>query len=318
MFAIAVTFPPWLFNLRRTHQGDTVNFWTPTDWKLRKLKPGDRVYFMLKAPYRMIGGYGSFLSYEMSSPSVAWDKFGTGNGVTSEEDLRDRAIGFAKKQKALTADLEQIGCMTLEGFTALENDDFVDLAETSIEFKREIVKLKHFDVSDEPLLQLIGTIQRSSTFQLINGEPDREAALRKRRDGQAAFRAAVIAAYGGRCAVTGTGAPHVLEAAHIQPYIDHRSNHIGNGLALRVDIHRLFDRGLIWIDEESRCQVADSLNRTPYRRLAGRTIALPRQVSKSPSSEALRAHAAACLQLGDKRDRGRATGGSHVTGRQSP
>jgi hypothetical protein len=32
----------------------------------------------------------------------------------------------------------------------------------------------------------------------------------------------------------------VVEAAHIQPYLGERSNHVGNGIGLRVDVHRLF------------------------------------------------------------------------------
>ena len=38
------------------------------------------------------------------------------------------------------------------------------------------------------------------------------------RQGQADFRAKLLVAYEGRCAVTGTEVPEVLQAAHIEPY----------------------------------------------------------------------------------------------------
>ena len=40
--------------------GRFVNFWTPTPWGVKGLRKGDRLYFMLKAPVRKIGGYGIF------------------------------------------------------------------------------------------------------------------------------------------------------------------------------------------------------------------------------------------------------------------
>ena len=51
----------------------------------------------------------------------------------------------------------------------------------------------------------------------------------------------------------------LLEAAHIQPYIDERSNHPQNGLCLRVDLHRLFDEGLISVTSRNTVAVSDHL-----------------------------------------------------------
>jgi hypothetical protein len=48
------------------------------------------------------------------------------------------------------------------------------------------------------------------------------------REGQGTFRARLLEAYDGRCAVTGEHTEPVLDAVHIQPYLGPRSNHIQN------------------------------------------------------------------------------------------
>src|SRR5438309_1748593 len=63
------------------------------------------------------------------------------------------------------------------------------------------------------------------------------------REGQGTFRVRILDAYGRRCAVTGESSEPVLGAAHIQLYLGPASNHVQNGIALRADIHRLFDGG---------------------------------------------------------------------------
>jgi hypothetical protein len=85
------------------------------------------------------------------------------------------------------------------------------------------------------------------------------------REGQASFRAKLIKHYGCRCMVTGETIDSIIEAAHIIPYCGPDSNRIENGLLLRVDIHRLFDQGLLTIHPHTRkiC-VTVSLNKTSY------------------------------------------------------
>jgi putative restriction endonuclease len=112
-----------------------------------------------------------------------------------------------------------------------------------------------------------------------------------RRRGQAAFRRKVLAAYGGRCAVTGTDVLPALDAAHISPYSGPASDHIENGLLLRSDIHALFDLGLLAIDSASmRCLLDSSLASTSYADLEHRKLRLPIDGAKQPSALALDAH----------------------------
>jgi len=64
------------------------------------------------------------------------------------------------------------------------------------------------------------------------------------------FRKRILAAYDNRCAVTGVKL-RLVDAAHIYPakFLD-SSEAVGNGILLSPTLHRAFDRGLIFLDEE--------------------------------------------------------------------
>ena len=112
-----------------------------------------------------------------------------------------------------------------------------------------------------------------------------------RRRGQRAFRRALLAAYNGKCVLTGCRLAEVLEAAHISPYRGVKTNHPTNGLLLRSDIHVLFDLGLISIDPESRhVIVAARLRRTAYGQLHGHRVGEPNDQALRPSGVALAEH----------------------------
>lgn len=111
----------------------------------------------------------------------------------------------------------------------------------------------------------------------------------KARRGQQAFRDALLAAYGGRCAVTGCPVPDVLEAAHIHPYRGEETNHPSNGLLLRADLHTLLDCGLLAVDPDGfRVVVAPSIRGSAYGKLHGRALRKRAAGWPEPSAEALR------------------------------
>lgn len=101
------------------------------------------------------------------------------------------------------------------------------------------------------------------------------------RDGQGVFRAAIIEAYG-QCAVTGCEVEAVLQAAHIIPYVDARSNIVSNGLCLRADIHCLYDRNLIKILGDGMVVVSCEVECEQYRVLHGQRITWPKQERSRP------------------------------------
>jgi len=94
-------------------------------------------------------------------------------------------------------------------------------------------------------------------------ELERRYALRdvKHRLHQSSFREAVIAAYGGRCALSGLPEPLLLDAAHIvadgnemygQPIVP-------NGIPLSKTHHAAFDSHLIGIDPDYRVHLSERL-----------------------------------------------------------
>jgi len=101
------------------------------------------------------------------------------------------------------------------------------------------------------------------------------------RDGQDKFREQILALYG-RCALSRCTDAAALEAAHIIPYVNAASNLLSNGLCLRADIHRLYDRNLIKITTEYKVLVHQSVYSPEYRSLDGRTIDLPHDKENWP------------------------------------
>lgn len=68
------------------------------------------------------------------------------------------------------------------------------------------------------------------------------------------------------------------------------SNHVQNGLALRRDVHALFDAGLLSITPSGTIAISVSLAGTDYAGLAGRAPQLPARTAEHPSALALAHH----------------------------
>ncbi|MBS27689.1 MAG: hypothetical protein CL566_02005 [Alphaproteobacteria bacterium] len=292
-FAIANTDLDWFEALRSTDSNRFVNFWTPTPWNVTGLNKGEHWYFMLKSPVRKVGGFGLFHEYREMQASEAWHYFGSANGVLDRSELVSRIQAYASKRSSNFANVRDpvIGCVVLADPMFYDDSEFFSPNDVGLSFARQIVKFKYFD-GDGIALGAGGTDQTTS-FQLINAGVGRKKVVPvKDRSGQPAFRRSVLLAYRYQCAITGTTVPQVLEAAHIQPYIDPRSNHIQNGLCLRVDLHRLFDQGLIAIGADFSVlistQIKESANE--YSQLGGLALGLPADQSNHPSRDALQVH----------------------------
>lgn len=80
-----------------------------------------------------------------------------------------------------------------------------------------------------------------------------------RRQGQPKFRKSLIAAYEGKCAVSGCSLLPILEAAHITPFLGPATNLVSNGLLLRADIHTLWDLGLIAVNPSTMLVAVNEL-----------------------------------------------------------
>jgi putative restriction endonuclease len=102
-------------------------------------------------------------------------------------------------------------------------------------------------------------------------------------------------AYERACAVSSEHSLPVLEAVHIRPYALGGEHAVSNGLSLRSDIHRLFDRGYVTLDDELRLVVSPRLkhefdNGRSYFGYQGQPIRVPLNEADLPSRSALEWH----------------------------
>lgn len=115
------------------------------------------------------------------------------------------------------------------------------------------------------------------------------------RRGQGKFRRELLAAYEGRCAVTGSTVAAVLEAAHIRRYQGAHTDVVSNGLLLRSDIHTLFDCHRLTISPDLVVHVAHDALRSPYAEFDGQPLKfLPASLGDHPAAELLAEHNEEC------------------------
>ena len=294
MFAVAPTDLDWFQQLRSEGvKGEVINFWTPTPWNISRLQANDKLYFMLKSPIRKIGGYGTFVEYKNMKASDAWRVYGRDNGVENLSELISRTDGYKSKntKKELTIDPE-IGCILLKDPEFYDDNNFKTDEEEGISFPKQVVKLKYFNKREKIISkEKVTTIKVSKSFELIDSSKvKRKQLTQKERKGQAGFRRDILKIYDNSCSVTGITQKEVLEAAHIQGYVNEESNNVQNGICLRVDIHKLFDNGLITIDSEYKVLISTMLKSTEYESLNGKKINLPQNKTYYPSATALENH----------------------------
>lgn len=288
---LGVTDLRWHARMRSDPPIGPVNFWTPTPWNLR-LEVGSRFGFLLKAPIRKIGGFGYLVKYEELSVHDAWTRWGPANGVATREELEKRIREFAGKRSLvpLPDSNPSIGCIILKDCVFLDDDSQISPEAVGLPFPPQIVKWKRFD-RDLRLPFEEEFPPASFPFTLVdNPSSDWELTRRKKRVAQPLFRRDVVEAYGGKCALTGTDCEEALEAAHIQPFRGPKSQHVQNGIALRRDIHRLFDAGLITFDPDGTVVLSSQLQPSSYGTLAGVKAMFPKPADKRPSVDALAFH----------------------------
>jgi hypothetical protein len=110
----------------------------------------------------------------------------------------------------------------------------------------------------------------------VDGGATAERAIRSE---QVAFRKLLLAAYGGRCALTECDVEGVLEAAHLRPW--QAANKVTDGILLRRDIHALLDKGLVTIGRDFQATfMPKALGH--YGELEGKILRLPKRKADWP------------------------------------
>ena len=305
---VALTDQRWfefLRDLSTDDQLDEVNFWRPlAQTEFRSLSPGEPLFFRLKHPINAIAGYGFFAHAARLPIELAWDAFQERNGDPTLERFVSRIAEY-RHESPLETTLgdREVTCLMLREVRFLQDPERLRWGPDR-DWHPNIVAFKAYDLALGHGLALADLIRNGRPAEFVDDfesvvvdERMRAERLSAVREGQGSFRVRVLDAYGRRCAVTGERALPALDAAHIEPYLGPVSNHIQNGLALRADVHRLYDVGYVTVTPEYRFEVSRRLkedfeNGEVYYRLDGAPMAvIPRDPAKRPSRRALEWHA---------------------------
>ena len=157
----------------------------------------------------------------------------------------------------------------------------VDTSELPLHMLADNENVPSFEVfgDGDNLSYVAMTPDATNNVEQLEGDKRAIEMTRTIRDGQARFRNMLLSHYGCMCMVTGEKLDAVIEAAHISPYDGNKSNDISNGLLLRVDIHRLFDKNLLAIEPNSlTIHLHPSLEGTSYTNFHGKKLMIHQKI----------------------------------------
>ncbi|MGI4833372.1 MAG: HNH endonuclease [Janthinobacterium lividum] len=308
-FYVGVTDYQW-FDFLRQEPREDINFWKPLGGgtKFGAVPSGAPFLLKLKKPYHCIAGVGFFTNQIDLPISMAWDMFGPRNGFG---DYQEFAQAIRKYRAANGKPPEAnplISCLVLTAPIFFRKPDWLPAPES---WGNSIVTGKVYSTAEAVGGQLWAAVSAmrlryqqdafsrelaTDTVALESPGIYREA-LTKVRVGQGAFRALVTQAYEKKCAISGEKTLPVLEAAHIQPFSQAGPNSVGNGLLLRSDLHKLFDKHYITIDATDQVVLIsprikeEFQNGKEYYRFHGeKPQVLPRLIADQPARQYLQYH----------------------------
>ncbi len=297
---VGITDERWFLHLSAMRPPpDEVNFWRPGGTQhFRAIGRDEPFLFKLHAPKNFIVG-GGFLARESILPiELAWEAFEEKNGVAEYLEFYRRIVGYRRNH--VPGQQINIGCVILRDPFFFPRAEWIP---APAGFAPNIVQGKTYDDGEaegahlwsqvmERLPRIPAVHERVVETDEMYGAPR----MTRHRLGQGTFRVAITDAYHRRCAVSGERALPALEAAHILPVSLGGVHRIDNGLLLRSDIHRLYDRGYVTVTPDHRFEVSGRLktdwnNGEPYYPMNGRTIEPPKDEAEWPSREFLERHA---------------------------
>lgn len=294
---VAVTDVGWYEHLARRPEPGDANFWRPSTRPVKRMAPGTPFFFKLKAPHNAVAGFGYFVNFTVLPDWLAWESFGEANGVDSLESLRSRLQRIRTGARIEADPGGQIGCCLIAEATFFPRGAWIP-APPSWSPRTQTGATYSLDAGEglqlwAACLERVGP--RPVPPSLASAPRFGPPTMVRPRLGQGIFRVQVLDAYERACAVTHEHSLPVLEAAHIRPFAKGGEHSLPNGLALRTDLHRLFDRGYVTIDEQHRLVVGRRLrehfdNGRSYYALDGHSLHLPADPMLRPSAEALTWH----------------------------
>jgi len=305
---IALTDQAWFSFLHQQATNgvvDEANFWFPRAQRpFTPMVASEPVFLRLKASEHAIAGVGFFATFHLLSLDEAWRWFGWRNGDPDQLRFLQR-IGGYRQVNLLDprAPRRPLGCMILRDVHFWPRDRWIPWRDPegwprNTERGRREREPRHVDrlFAELQARRVTPPEDFAPIFQPLEAD-ERELVLARARPriGQGALRTRLLAAYGGRCAITGERTEPVLEAAHIQPYLGPRSNHVQNGLLLTEEFHTLYDAGYGGITPDHTVLVsvrlrADWANGHRYYAFRGQRLVSVPTGDAAPSPAALEWH----------------------------
>ncbi len=299
---LANTDTDWFQFLRGLEDVEEVNFWQPSGGRgFHVLKPGEPLLFKLKSPHNVIAGYGHFVRHSVLPAWLAWDSFGVTNGAPDYAAMRTRIERYRSGQPKDPAGNYAVGCLVLAQPLFFPRELWIP---QPADWPRNVVQGKSYGLDRGEGLRIwdacqAATAALSKVLQLPLGRENErrygEPQLIAPRLGQGSFRIVVLESYRRACAVSTEHSLPALEAAHIKPFAEGGEHKVGNGLLLRSDIHRLFDKGYLTITPGHNIEVSPRLredfsNGRSYYPFHGEKIALPADRAEHPDPAMLHWH----------------------------
>lgn len=140
----------------------------------------------------------------------------------------------------------------------------------------EIAEILAKPITDESLQQALIDIRNTD---IVSQVARKTISSTQYRPKQAQFRHSVLAKCQ-RCIITNVQMPEVLEAAHIKPHKYSGPEDVDNGIAMRTDIHILFDTGNLRISVDGDVELSD-IARSNYGWSIPPRIVIPEYVNKN-------------------------------------
>jgi putative restriction endonuclease len=286
------TDPNWYSFLSRQPELDEVNFWRPGgEQRFNQLRPGDLLLFRLRSPDNAIAGGGTYTHFSFAPLAQVWDAFGIKNGTADYDSFltliaRHKKLGDIPERAATSI----IGCIVLSNPFFLPRDRWISVPQDYPVNSPQGYRYDATSGTGRYLLDAITEAARGSSLSRVQEQMHEpvlfQMALGRRRLGQGAFSLLVADAYEKRCAVSGERTYPVLEAAHILPVSRGGVHRVDNGLLLRSDIHKLFDKGYVTVTPSGEFRVSRHLNEEWHN---GRIYyAFDKQAVRQPADRAFR------------------------------
>lgn len=301
---IAVTDQAWYEFLLERPDLDEVNFWRPSARRRFAAAAFSPFLFKLRSPHNVICGFGYYAKWSRLPIWLAWETFGPANGCATLADMQARLAAIRERIRYEPGpDSSLIGCTLIVQPVFFPREAWVRQpadwkARTQTDKKYDLTTGEGRRVWEECLgaARDLAATSPNRTGQVAEVAPRYgDPVLVCPRLGQRTFRIAVMDAYDRACAATGEHSLPALDAGHIRAFSEGGPHSTSNGVLLRADLHRLFDKGYITILPDYCVEVSRRLreefdNGRTYYPLHGQRLRLPRNPRDWPDPEQLRWH----------------------------